>query len=257
MTDFKNAQSDGQWSKKAQWSRSVLLALCLTTVSIAHVQAGQVVKTLKGKNAPGILLEELLGVAKDVLPQGVDLRKVFQPGIELTKKWEGWVPKRYNDAVGYCTVGYGHLLPKKPPKKNCDGTGNEVEFLKGISKKRGEELLIEDMAKAQITVQLAVPKDIDEGAYAALVDFAFNVGGNNFKNSTLLAVVKKKQFDRVPEQFLRWTRAAGVELKGLKKRRQDEIKMFFDGKPVPKPAPIPGEDLSPLNIDVVAEKAPN
>ena len=246
---FKNAQTDRQCLKRASWSRAVLLALCMTTVSIAHVQAGQAVKTLKGKHAPGILLED----TKDVLPQGVELRKVYKPGIELTKKWEGWVPKRYNDAVGYCTVGYGHLLKKK----NCDGTGNEVEFLNGISKKRGEELLIEDMGKAQITVQLAVPKDIDDGAYAALVDFTFNVGGNNFKNSTLLAVVKKKQFDHVPEQLLRWTRAAGVELAGLKKRRQDEIKVFFDGKPVPKPAPIPGEDLSPLNIDVVAEKAPN
>ncbi len=69
--------------------------------------------------------------------------------------------------------------------------------------------------------------------------------------------VKKKQFDHVPGQLLRWTRAAGVELAGLKKRRQDEIKVFFDGKPAPKPAPIPGDDLSPLNIDVVAEKAPN
>ena len=141
---FKNAQTDRQCLKRASWSRAVLLALCMTTVSIAHVQAGQAVKTLKGKHAPGILLED----TKDVLPQGVELRKVYKPGIELTKKWEGWVPKRYNDAVGYCTVGYGHLLKKK----NCDGTGNEVEFLNGISKKRGEELLIEDMGKAQITV---------------------------------------------------------------------------------------------------------
>lgn len=249
MTVFKKAQSDRQGFKHKPWSQAVLLALCVTTVSIAHVQAGQAVKTLKDKHAPGILLED----TKDVLPQGVELRKVYRPGIELTKKWEGWVPKRYNDAVGYCTVGYGHLLKKK----NCDGTGNEVEFLKGISKKRGEDLLIEDMSKAQITVQLAVPKDIDDGAYAALVDFTFNVGGNNFKTSTLLAVVKKKQFDRVPEQLLRWTRAAGVELVGLKNRRKDEIKVFFDGKPVPKPAPIPGEDLSPLNIDVVAEKTAN
>lgn len=249
MTVFKKDQLDRHGFMRTPWAGAVLLALCSTAVSIAHVQAGQAVETLKGKHAPGILLEE----TRDVLPQGVELRKVYRPGIELTKKWEGWVPKRYNDAVGYCTVGYGHLLKKK----NCDGTGNEVEFLKGISKKRGEELLIEDMAKAQITVQLAVPKDIDDGAYAAIVDFTFNVGGNNFKNSTLLAVVKKKQFDRVPEQFLRWTRAAGVELAGLKKRRQDEIRIFFDGKPVPRPAPIPGEDLSPLNIDVVAEKAAN
>lgn len=242
MTISRNTPSDRQSIKHATVSRAVLLALGVMAGSALEARADEAVETLKDKLPPGILLEE----NKDVLPQGVELRKVYRPGIELTKKWEGWVPKRYNDAVGFCTVGYGHLLKKK----NCDGTGNEVEFLKGISKERGEELLIEDMAKAQITVQLAVPKDLDDGAYAAMVDFTFNVGGSNFKNSTLLTVVKKKQFDRVPEQLLRWTKAAGVELVGLKNRRQDEIKVFFDGKPIPRPAPIPGEDLSPLNIDV-------
>ncbi|MES0139393.1 lysozyme [Mesorhizobium sp. M0016] len=224
------------------WSRGVLLALCATFAAASYSRADEPVEDLKDKRAPGILQED----TRDVLPQGVVLRKVYRPGIEMTKKWEGWVPKRYNDAVGYCTVGYGHLLKKQ----RCDGTGNEQEFLNGISAKRGEELLIEDMAKAQITVQLAVPKDLDDGQFAALVDFTFNVGGANFKKSTLLAVVKRKQFERVPEQFGRWTRAAGVELKGLKNRRDDEIKVFFDGHPIPKPAPIPGEDLSPLDVDI-------
>jgi GH24 family phage-related lysozyme (muramidase) len=203
------------------------------------------VEELKDKLPPGILLEE----SRDVLPQGLPLRKVYRKGIELTKKWEGWVPNRYNDAVGYCTVGYGHLLKKA----RCDGTGTEVEFLNGISEKRGEELLIEDMKKAQIAVQMAAPKDLTDGQFAALVDFTFNVGAGNFKNSTLLKVVKSKQLDRVPEQLRRWTKAAGVELNGLKNRREDEIKVFFDGQPIPRPVPIPGEDLSPLDISVKSE----
>lgn len=234
---------------KPHWLRSALLAILAASAWVGYSWAGESaaeVETLKDKRAPGILQEE----TKDVLPQGVPLRKVYAKGIELTKKWEGWVPKRYNDAVGFCTVGYGHLLKKK----RCDGTGNEVEFLNGITKERGEELLIRDMAGAQITVQLAAPTGLTDSQFAALVDFTFNVGGANFKNSTLLTVIKQNRLDRVPSQLRRWTRAAGVELQGLRNRREDEIKVFFDGQPIPRPAPIPGEDLSPLNVNVPGEK---
>ncbi|UIK20668.1 lysozyme [Rhizobium leguminosarum] len=228
-------------SKRGRFVRRLALSVLALSFTGSHVLADEV-KTLKNKFAPGILLEG----TRDVLPQGAKLRPVFQKGIDVTKKGEGWVPNRYNDAAGYCTVGYGHLLKKS----KCDGTGNEVEFLKGISLNRGEELLIEDMRSAQITVQLTAPEDLDDGEYASLVDFTFNVGGANFKNSTLLKVVKQKHFERVPEQFNRWTKAGGKEIKGLKNRRTAEIKLFFDGKPIPKPAPIPGEDLSPLDIGV-------
>ncbi|MBY3297650.1 lysozyme [Rhizobium laguerreae] len=223
------------------FTKHVVLSVIALTFGSLPALADDV-ETLKDKQAPGILQEE----TKDVLPLGLKLRPVYKKGVELTKTGEGWVPKRYNDAAGYCTVGYGHLLKKS----KCDGTGNEVEFLNGISLKRGEELLIEDMASAQITVQLAAPKDLSDGQFASLVDFTFNVGGANFKGSTLLKVVKQKHFDRVPEQFLRWTKAGGKDLPGLKNRRNAEIKIFFDGQPIPKATPIPGEDLSPLDIDI-------
>jgi lysozyme len=247
MTSEKiTKRSSTVWSSAVtlSWSRIAMLAL-FTATSFSNIsradEAPADVETLMDKRAPGILQEE----TRDVLPQGMVLRKVYTKGIELTKVSEGWVPRRYNDAAGYCTVGYGHLLKKK----NCDGTGNEVEFLKGISEKRGEELLIQDMASAQATVQLSAPEDLSNGQFAALVDFTFNAGGANFKSSTLLKVVKQNKFDAVPAQFRRWTFAGGSEFKGLKTRREEEIKLFFDGQPIPKPAPIPGEDLSPLDIN--------
>ncbi|MBB4576839.1 GH24 family phage-related lysozyme (muramidase) [Rhizobium lentis] len=151
------------------------LAVVLTCLSAGAVRSDEPVEQLGDKSAPGILLED----TKAVLPQGVALRKVYRKGIELTKQWEGWVPRRYNDAAGFCTVGYGHLLKKSL----CDGTGNEVKFLNAISEQRGEELLVQDMMKAQIAVQLAAPKDLTDGQFAALVDFTFNAGGGNLKKS--------------------------------------------------------------------------
>ncbi|MBB4576838.1 hypothetical protein GGI59_005616 [Rhizobium lentis] len=66
----------------------------------------------------------------------------------------------------------------------------------------------------------------------------------------MLKVVVAKQFDRVPAQFRRWTKAGGVVFQGLKNRREAEIVVFFDGKPVPKAAPMQGEDLSLEDVDV-------
>ncbi|MGF9764822.1 lysozyme [Microvirga sp. 0TCS3.31] len=192
----------------------------------------------------GTMLEILEGAQRAVLPQGVQLRPVYKKGISLTKVSEGWVPRRYNDSAGYCTVGYGHLLKKA----RCDGTGPEVEFLNGITEPRGEDLLVDDIEQAQITVILAVKRQLTEGQYAALCDFTFNVGGANFRNSTLLKVVNAGQFDRVPSQFERWTLAGGKEWPGLVTRRQREIEIFFDGQQVTRAVPQPGEDLSPVDV---------
>src|SRR5437879_3022403 len=57
---------------------------------------------------------ELLSDAKEIPPQGVELRAVYPKGISLTKLSEGWVPHLYNDAADYCTIGYGHLIQKAP-----------------------------------------------------------------------------------------------------------------------------------------------
>ena len=87
-----------------------------------------------------------------------------------------------------------------------------------------------------------------DGQFAALADFVFNVGSTNFKDSTLLQVVNTKQEDRVASQFRRWTLAGGKAWPGLKKRREDEIGLYFSGRSTPKGIPPQGERLSPIDI---------
>jgi len=184
--------------------------------------------------------------SKAVLPQDVKLRPVFTPGLKVTKQSEGWEPQLYDDAVHYCTIGYGHLVKKSP----CNGTEPE-EFRKGITEMFGEALLVTDMGSAQYAVMTMVklaPKDLSDGQFAALADFVFNVGSANFKASTLLQVVNTKQEDRVASQFRRWTLAGGKAWPGLKKRRENEIVLYFSGRPTPKGIPPQGERLSPIDI---------
>jgi len=180
----------------------------------------------------GIFLEPEV---RAVLPPGVELRPVHEKGLALTKRSEGFRERLYNDAAQYCTIAFGHLVKLAP----CDGT-ESPEFLKGVSEKRGTELLVNDMGKAQTAVMTSVDVDLTDGQYAALCDFVYNVGSGNFRRSTLRKVLKAGQFDQVPYQLLRWVKAGGRELPGLKVRREQEIALFFDGLPMARALP-PGE----------------
>lgn len=200
------------------------------------------VEDYSDKLTPGILLEE----EKALLPAGELLRDLHPKGLALTKLSEGWVPRLYNDAAGYCTIGYGHLAYRS----RCDGK-TPKEFLGGISEEVGSQLLLVDMQRAQSALQLAVrnhPALLSDTQYAALCDFIFNVGGGNFRSSTLLRLILARQFDGVPAQLRRWILAGGKVFEGLKKRREREIELFFDGQAIPKAIPRADEDLSPLDV---------
>ena len=178
-----------------------------------------------------------------VLPPGVEIRPVFDKGIELTKVSEGFRSRLYNDAAGYCTIAYGHLLKKA----RCDGTEPE-EFKRGVTEPRGTEILRKDMNRAEIAVMRLATSELTEGQYGALCDFVFNVGSGNLTRSALLKVVNARQYDRVPFQFRRWIFAGGKELPGLKARREKEISLFFEGIGIPRAAPLADEDLTPIDI---------
>lgn len=192
----------------------------------------------------GILLESIEGGAREVLRAGIQLRAVYRKGINEIKISEGFVPRLYNDAAGFCTIGFGHLIKKA----RCNGT-EPAEFRDGLTDEEGERRLIQDVRQAQIAVLNAVRVPLTDGQYAALVSFTFNVGGGNLRGSTLLRVVNARQFDRVPGQFRRWTRAGGRVFRGLVTRREREIALFFDGQPIPRAAPRPDEVLTAIDIE--------
>jgi lysozyme len=190
---------------------------------------------------PGELLSP---EGRALLPEGVQLRAVYQPGINLTKSSEGWVPHLYNDAVGYCTIGYGHLIGKAP----CDRRAEPVEFQNGLTEPRGEEILVKDLASSQYCVMTAVRVPLTDGQFAALTDFVFNVGSGNFRSSKLLARVNAKEQDLVPWELRRWVKADGKPLPALQTRREREIGLFLEGLPNTKGVPPAGEDFSPVDI---------
>jgi lysozyme len=164
------------------------------------------------------LLDSPLGAAetnaaKSLIPLALDLIILF----------EGWRAKAYNDPVGYCTIGYGHLLDYKSCNDIALG-----EFSGKISRKKGKEILTKDTAGARITVRNAVNVDLSEAQFGALVSFVFNVGSGNFQKSTLLNRLNQSDYDSAARQFRRWIYAKGKPLSGLTKRRGCEEALFRD-----------------------------
>jgi len=91
---------------------------------------------------------------------------------------------------------------------------------------QAELLLEEDLGKAAAAVLRLIEVPLDEGPFAALTDFAFNVGSGNLQASTLRRVVNRGDYEEVPAQLRRWVYARGIRLPGLVRRREDEVRLW-------------------------------
>lgn len=139
---------------------------------------------------------------------------ISKRGIEAVKAFEGFSPLEYTCVAGKRTIGYGHVLQP-----------NE-SYVCGLSEKKAEELLIQDLALAEKAVDMLTAVPLEEYQRDALVSFVFNIGAYAFKRSTLLKVLNAAEYDQVPKQLLRWVYVNGKPCQGLIRRRQSEAALF-------------------------------
>jgi lysozyme len=77
-------------------------------------------------------------------------------------------------------------------------------------------------------VNEAVAVVLNQSKFDALVSFVFNVGGGNFRNSTLLKVINTDSSNpQIKTEFQKWSRAGGKVIQGLLNRRIDEAELYF------------------------------
>ena len=90
-----------------------------------------------------------------------------------------------------------------------------------------DELLLLDIINIEKQID-ALKLGLTIERYEAVVDFVYNLGITNFKNSTLYRLMKKNAEDtRIKDEFKRWVYCNGKILKGLKKRRLWEAEHYF------------------------------
>lgn len=153
------------------------------------------------------------------MPEG----HVISPaGVGFIGRWEGFRGQLYNDPLGHCTIGFGHLVHQG----NCDGS-EPARFKRGITRRRGLKLLRKDIADYQAAVNTFVGVTLNQQQFDALVSFAYNVGTDAFATSTLVRKLNRGDYQSVLGQLMRWTNGG---LPGLVARRRAEGVLFRDGR---------------------------
>lgn len=165
-------------------------------------------------------------------------REINQAGLDLIKSFEGILDGNpatvnldpYVDPVGIYTIGWGHAIVwgnnfLRTSTPNAKSIAKQL-YPNGLTMQQAEDLLRNDIHATSIPVEGLVKVPISDNQFAALVSFAFNVGVNNLRNSTLLKKLNARDYNGAALEFSKWNKAGGKVLKGLTRRREAEATLF-------------------------------
>jgi lysozyme len=141
--------------------------------------------------------------------------------VDMVAAFEGFRAQAYLCPAKVYTIGYGTTR-----------WGNRQPVVKGdgpITKEAARRLLENDLADAAKAVDDLVTVPLADHQRAALTSFVHNVGRGAFARSTLLMHLNAGRLDSAAGEFTRWTKAGGVVLPGLVKRRAAEAALFRGG----------------------------
>ena len=146
----------------------------------------------------------------------------LKPALDLIKEFEGFRANAYRDPVGIWTIGYGTILGVKKGDKVTEA---EALKLLGLDVTRERLPAIKNMVKV----------NINNNELCALISFCYNVGVGALAKSTLMRKLNEgyKRVD-VANEFLKWNKAGGRVLAGLKRRRLAERELFLKPEVVVK-----------------------
>ena len=134
----------------------------------------------------------------------------------LARRFEGFRLRPYLCPAGVPTIGCGATYYED---------GVHVTLLdEPITKERAELLLVWMIETIYLPIVLRLCPGIDcPYRLAAIIDFTFNLGATNLKNSTLRKRINANAWESVPYELRKWVRGGGRVLRGLVLRREAEI----------------------------------
>ncbi len=140
--------------------------------------------------------------------------------FNLIKKFEGLELTSYPDTGGIWTIGFGSTINKD--------TGQAIKQGDKIDVSTAERWLKQDIAEREKKIKGLIKVPVTANMKAALVSLAYNIGTGAFASSTLLRLLNSGADKKlVADQFLRWNKVQGKEVKGLTNRRKLERELFL------------------------------
>lgn len=147
--------------------------------------------------------------------------KTSKAGIDLIAEFEGFSSKPYLCPAKVPTIGFGSTL-------YADGRKVTLQD-EPITRDEAAGLLAATLKTFENAVTKSVTVEIEQCQFDAMVCLCYNIGGANFKSSTLVKMLNAgDELVLVAGQFLRWNKAGGKVLAGLSRRREAERCLFLN-----------------------------
>lgn len=167
--------------------------------------------------------------------------RTSEAGIHLMHQFEGYKDRPYLCSASMWTIGWGHVLYQdqiKLPLVRKEGyTGilrNEKQLAYEDNRQWSKDELVEIFKNDLVSFErgvLRLAPNLDrpehQHKFDACVAFSFNVGLGNFQRSTIRQKILREEWNAAADSLLDWSKAGGVVLKGLLRRRQAERQLFL------------------------------
>jgi len=143
--------------------------------------------------------------------------KISAHGIAVAHYFESCKLEAYPDPGSKdgkpWTIGWGHTGP---------------ELIRGLewTQQQADDAFVIDIAKFERGVSSLVKAELNQYQLDALVLFAYNVGLESLKSSTLLKLLNAGDYAGAQQQFKRWDKNDGKVMRGLTRRRAAEAALF-------------------------------
>lgn len=157
---------------------------------------------------------------------------------------ETTIPQKTGIAGGVCAAAMAICLPFTAQNEGlrlkayldpahiwtiCDGETLDVQPGETKTPEQCQSMLATRLGYFDWQVQMSVKVPMKPPMEAAFSDFSYNCGIAAFQHSTILKKLNSGDSIGACEGLLSWTRAKGVVLPGLVKRRAAEYKLCMEG----------------------------
>ena len=149
----------------------------------------------------------------------MNTRLAVEIAAGLCRRFEGLRLRPYLCPAGVPTIDYGATYYEDGTRVTLSDPPHTPQ--------RAEELLLWHIENVYLPAVLKLCPGVDTPErLAALIDFAFNLGVGNLRASTLRKRVNAKRWDDVRTELMKWVKAGGRELRGLRLRREAECALI-------------------------------